>query len=337
MNRSVKPAARWGVLAAFGCSLLVLAGCGGGGGGTPATPTPTPPPASTERLVLPQSTDPAVSASLAAHVAINPQPGVTAKRRLFVFLPGTFADPALYRTILRTGAAQGYHAIGLSYPNDQTVASRCQGNADADCIWNARREVVTGVDVSPVIAVPSADSIVNLTGKLLAWLHAQYPSEGWGDFLVGGAVDWSRVVVAGHSQGGGHAVAMGKLFPLLRGVFFSSLADTNPAAPWLARPGATPVERQYGFTHQRDALVPYDQALAVWNALGLAAFGAPYLVDGAAPPASSSRQWVTNVQPNESGGSPFPVHGATVVDNATPLAANGTPVLAPVWIALCFP
>jgi hypothetical protein len=326
------------LLALFCCGALAVAACGDGSGSdsTP-TPAPTPPPSSVERSITPRSTDAAVSAGLDPHIAIAPQPGVTVKHSLFIFLPGTFADPSMYRLILRTGAAQGYHAIGISYPNNQTVASRCQGGTDPDCVWNGRREVITGADLSPVVNIASADSIVNLTQKLLVWLHAQYPNEGWGEFLAADSVAWSRVVVAGHSQGGGHAVAMAKLFPLLRAVFFSSLADTDPAAPWLSRSGATPTARQYGFTHRRDNLVPYDQALAIWSALGLSAYGAPALVDGATPPYGGSQQLVTDAQPDETGGSPFPLHGATVVDNATPLASDGTPLLAPVWIFLCFP
>ena len=192
--------------------LALLVGCGGGGGGeAPAAPAPAPAPRpapapNAEREVLPTATDAGIRSALEPHRVRVPSPGATAKGRLFVFLPGTGATPALYRGILRVGADRGYHAIGLNYPNAEAVGVLCLNSVDADCHGKVRNEVINGVDTSALVAVSPTESLLNRLTKLLQWLHAQSPGEGWGAFVLpSGALDWSRITVAGHSQGGGHA------------------------------------------------------------------------------------------------------------------------------------
>ncbi len=278
--------------------------------------------------------------SLESHIAINPDPSVAAGGKLFVFLPGTGALPAHYRLILRIGAARGYHAIGLNYLNDDAVGVLCDGSGDQDCQWKVRREVITGADTSPLVDVNFTNSIVNRLQKLLSYLHARYPDEIWGQYLVDGAVDWSRVEVAGHSQGGGHAAAIAKLRAVSRAIYFSSPADWRTLGgappPWISQSGATDASRQYGFTHVRDATVPFAHLTVTWPALGLGAFGAPVSVDDAGPPYGNSRQLTTDAIPHQVGES-LPYHAAPVLDAATPLTDSGEPLYAPVWVYMCFP
>lgn len=61
------------------------------------------------------------------------------------------------------------------------------------------------------------------------------PRAGGGSFLdASGAIAWSKVLTAGHSQGGGHAAALGKLFPVQRVIQLSSTCDRvgTAAASW---------------------------------------------------------------------------------------------------------
>ncbi len=315
---------------------ILLAGCGNGSS-APATP---PAPKSVERQIAPKATDPEIDVNLEPHIVINPDPSVAAKGRLFVFLPGTGALPSQYRLILRTGAARGYHAIGLNYPNADAVGVLCAGGEDADCSWNVRREIITGADAGPLVDVNHANSIENRLRMALAYMQAHYPSEGWGTYLVDGAVEWSRVVVAGHSQGGGHAAAIAKLHAVYRAVYFASPADwdlaRNEPPPWLSQSGATEASRQYGFTHVRDATVPLAHLAETWPALGLHAFGDPFSVDNAVAPYGNSHQLTTDAVPHQTGG-PLPYHAAPVFDAATPLTGGGAPLYTSVWIHLCFP
>ncbi len=336
---------------------LALTACGGGGGDTsvapppigtapppPPSPPPAPPPvgtASVERDIDPVLTSSAISSNFSSHVAINPGSAVAAKGRLFVILPGTGGVPRNSRLILRTGAPRGYHAIGLSYPNDETIGGLCANSTVPDCTGLARNEVITGTDSSPLVNVNQANSITGRLIALLTYLAATFPNEGWGQYLVGGQPNWSVITVAGHSQGSGHAAFLAKLQNLDRTVMFSGPSDVGIApgssAPWLSLPNVTPVSRQYGFTHTGDTLAAFAMVTRNWGLIGLAAFGAPVSVDSIAAPFADSRQLMTNAAPNPSGQTPFPTHGAPVVDAVTPLTPTGTPLFAPVWIYLAFP
>jgi hypothetical protein len=297
-------------------------------------------PSSLEREVSPGATDVAINTDLEPHIVINPSP-LVAKGLLFVFLPGTGGVPSQYRLILRTGAARGYHAIGLNYPNPTAVGTLCKDSTDPNCFWDVRREIVTGEDTSTKVAVNSANSILHRLQALLSYLQVHYPTEGWERFLSNGSVDWSRVIVAGHSQGGGHAAVMAKLYKLHRAVYFSSPADWSDVADappaWLSLPGATDVADQYGFSHLEDTLVPFAHVALIWSALGLGTYGAPASVDNQAAPYGNSHQLTTNAAPNVIAGVLTPAHAATVVDLLTPRTAANTPLYEPVWSYLCFP
>jgi hypothetical protein len=307
------------------------------------TPTPTPAPASVERSVLPAQTSSAININLSPHFVINPDPAVTARNRLFVMLPGTLAVPNTYREIVRTGASRGYHAIGLTYPNDDAIEGLCGNSSDPDCAGRARREVITGENTSTLVAVNEANSITTRLIRLLEFLNASFPTEGWGQYLANGQPVWSRITIAGHSQGGGHAGFFAKLVELDRAVMFSAPGDTgvavNSAAQWTALPNITPTSRQYGFTHVNDNLAPLANVSRNWQAIGLGAFGPLFSVDGQSSPFGNSRQLTTEAapNPNPTGPSASPTHGAPVVDAVTPRDVQGRPIFTPVWIYLAFP
>jgi len=339
------------------CVLLPLGACGGGGGGgsqTSPPPVVTQPPASVERQVNATTTDSTVTTAPlgneAPHIAINPSPSVTARGRLLVFLPGTLGRPANYTYILRAGATRGFHAVGINYPNQTAMGSYCQTSVDPECYWKARSVVIFGGG-TPVVGQPAvsrSDSIVNRLEKLLAWLQANHPTEGWGQFLLADkTVDWSKVVLAGHSQGGGHVGVLAKSVSLSRAVYFSSPSDwydtTDTPANWSReRPNVTPASRQYGFGSDNDLLVPNAYAFAHWNGIGLAVPAAgPVLVDTATAPYSDSHQLRTARPFNPASTALDPQlkhHGVTVVDTSTPLDNDGKPLFdtSGVWAYLCF-
>lgn len=310
----------------------------GGGGATYYGP----PAASVERAVAPVATDPAINLALESHFAINPSPAVRAINKLLVFLPGTGAVAQTYRLILRAGAARGYHAVGLTYPNDTAIGTLCDTDADVDCHGKARQEVITGESLSNKVDVNVTNSIVNRLTRLLKYLDTQYPAEGWGQFLNAGQPAWSRITVAGHSQGGGHAGLMAKLYSLDRAVYFSSPADWRIAAgvpaTWITgKANVTPASRQFGFAHLRDSLVPYGTRIVpIWQALSLADYGAAISVDSSNAPFNGSHQLTTDADPT-SFPALNPAHNATVVDVSTPKNADGTPLFTPVWNYLAFP
>jgi hypothetical protein len=314
----------------------LLAACGGGAGDTTAAPPASAPPPSVERDVLPAATDAAIDTDLEAHFAVNPAPAGVAKQRLFVFMPGTFGKPQNVRAIVREAAASGLHAVGLNYPNDASVAQLCSGSSDANCFGNTREEILTGGDVSASVSITRANSIENRLIKLLQALHGQSPAEGWNAYLTAtGQPEWSRIRVAGHSQGGGHAAFIAKRYAVDRAIFFSAPADATAAglAPWLSAASMTPGARQFGFTHLRDELSTLSVVSASWQALGLG--DTLTSVDGPNAAFAGAHQLTTNAEP-ATVAVVAPLHSSTVVDGVTPRAADGTPLFAPVWRALAF-
>jgi hypothetical protein len=281
-----------------------------------------------EHVVPPATTDPAIDADLEDHYAYL-QPALAATRgELVVWFSGSCGQPRRQRRLLREAARAGYHTIGLNYPNCPSVNGLCdplQPGAP-DCYEEVRLERLDGIDRSPLVTVSPPNGIVNRLVKLLEYLAVQFPSEGWDQYLDGGAPRWERLVVAGHSQGGGMAAIIGKEHEVARVAMFSWKDTITPLqpAPWLFAPKATPVDRYVGFSHQHSAPIPEEVA---WNALGLP--GVTVNVDITPEPYGNANRLTTDVLPQT--GSYDDAHGSVATDQNTPLRADGTPVLSEVW------
>src|SRR5262249_7504889 len=152
---------------------------------------------------------------------------------------------------------------------------------------NFRLQTLDGIARSRFSTVNPPNSIYNRLTKVLEYLAATFPGEGWRRFLEHGSPRWSRIAVAGHSQGGGNAALIRKLRSVARVVMISSppegCVDPKPcrAARWVAI-GATPAARYYGLGHRRE--IPVRAIVASWSALGLEAFGGPVAPETSAPP-----------------------------------------------------
>ena len=294
----------------------------------------------TERSISPAAVDAGASPTFGDHLVDVPALRQPSRHRLFVMIGGTGTTPATQAAIVRLAAMRGYDAIGLAYPDGDAIAQLCNASTDIECSGRIRQEVITGQNTSPLVQVDHADSLGERLRELLVYLRLKFPGERWGEFLAGDRIAWSRLSVAGHSQGAGHAAYLAKLVGLDRVVMFSGVADVAPngsTAPWLFRPNVTAVGRIYGFSHLRDPIVPFDVARASWHAMGLDPFGAPALVDGAAPPYGGTHELATDAPSPLGPQRPARFHLSTVVDGATPLTGGGVPVYAPVWAAMAFP
>lgn len=274
-------------------------------------------------VVRPVDTDPALWDDPPGFVLLAfRDPGAAALGRLFVMLPGTGGPPAGYQYVLRAAAEAGFHSVGLVYENEVAVNDLCAWPPPIpDCHERVRLEIVTGEDLSELVAVDRPHSIESRTHALLEYLDAADPGGGWGEFLARADLDWPETVWAGHSQGGGHAAILGKIHTLDRVALFSA---TEPAE-WTLDPPLTEPERYSGFAH---AFEPdFEPMTRSWENLGIP--GTPTLVE-AGPPPPEVQQYATEFEPREPGA----YHGAVVVDYATPLLADGTPVFREVWLRM---
>lgn len=153
--------------------------------------------------------------------------------KFFLFLGGTASEPDKYDGLLAMAAYAGYRTIGLSYDNSTMLETAC-GNT-CGCYGPARREVVLGGNLSPVVTIQDGDTIVHRLYRLIQHLDSTYPAEGWSQVLSrddGDGVpeitdiDWDSIVISGHSQGAGHAMMISKQDALDGIVIFDGGNDT---------------------------------------------------------------------------------------------------------------
>lgn len=205
---------------------------------------------------------------------------------LVVFLGGTGSTPANYRELTAAVGAMGHAVINLRYPNADAVGMRCLG--DDRCFGQARGVAVFGTGVEPApgvgpfacdgLEVQPGDSIV---GRLVGLLATQIPGAKAASFLradptspyvadgVGPAMpDWERTIVAGHSQGGGHAAFLATHVLVQRVVMLASPNDHVDGRPatWMA-PCTTPPDRFRGIRHANEGLLGQHVPTA-WKVLG---------------------------------------------------------------------
>ncbi|MCG6152000.1 BPSS1187 family protein [Leptospira bandrabouensis] len=218
----------------------------------------------TRLQIRPSQTSSGISNYDQPHYVFPPQSGVTNKNILSVFYPGTGSSPCEVNTFLQHGATRGYHVVGLSYPNGEAVNTVCnQGAAksETNCFENLRKEVLTGVDLSPYVSVDISNSIEGRLLSLIQYLIRVRPSEGWDQFLTGNQINWSLVYVGGHSQGSGHAALQGKNRTLGRVSIYSGVSDyslQNSTLPsWMGGTQNTPGTSYYGLIHENDSIANF--------------------------------------------------------------------------------
>ncbi|MFN8718648.1 MAG: BPSS1187 family protein [Gemmatimonas sp.] len=288
--------------------------------------------------VLPASTGRCVTLRPDSHFVYASR-SVPLRGRLFLFLPGTGAIAQNYRLVAQEAARAGYHAVSLSYVNDTPVGTLCAGQS-ATCYEQTRDEILTGLPRSGVVVVDRGNSIESRVVRLLRYMQQRDPARAWTQFVQGDStLRWDRIAVAGHSQGGGHALFIARQHAVFRVASFASAGDlvAGIPVPWMTTPFATPAARIYGFISERDELVPFAPTITAWSGLGLAAFGPVVSVDSAAPPFGGSHMLSTTATPLFPGVVIGPNHNVVVVDANTPRAANGTPVFAGIWRYLGVP
>jgi hypothetical protein len=283
-----------------------------------------------QHTVAPQATDPAIDRALADHY-VWLDTTAHGNPKLLVFLPGNNNTPSGWLKLEQVGARLGYHVIGLMYQNDVTVVNVCRGSSDPDCSGNIHLEVQDGIDRSDLVTVTLANGIDNRLTKLLIYLDAPVPNEGWSRFLEDGAPKWSQIAVSGQSQGAAQAALIGKLRQVDRVVMFSGPPDARvpeEADRWISI-GATPVAKYFALFHQRDHLVVGIRANLA--ALDLQLFGDPVMAEVNDPPYGGTHIVFTDLRPTLGYDAPNAPHQSTARDNNTPLDANGTPLLRDAW------
>ena len=177
--------------------------------------------------------------------------------------------------------AQGLHVLAPSYVSGSAVGTLC-GGMDA-CFEPTRTTILTGEFVTG-----TPESLSDLTfdeaafDRIAAALLtlADSDREGrWSDFIdraklpdAEAAIRWDKVIVSGHSQGGGHAALIGKRQSVVRVVMLASPCDSaaGALASWLSSPAGyktDPAMKFFGLSSMGDTICP--RAPDAWQALGM--------------------------------------------------------------------
>jgi hypothetical protein len=244
-------------------------------------------------------------------------------------LGGSYGKPGNYLLFPELAGNNGFNVINLHYPNGTASKTACGTSSDTNCFVKFRNEIIEGVDYSTHVSVDSSNCIYNRVIKLLQYLHTNNPSQNWNSFFIGNTVNWNKVIISGHSQGGGHAALIGVTKPLKRVIMFASPNDynnnLNMPAPWTSSTKVTSDSSYYGFAHLYDNIVNSSEQFQIWNNLSLPTFGDTTNIDQVSFPYSNSRQLYTKLI--DSGASN---HSLMILDKDTPIVA-GKPLFEPVW------
>jgi hypothetical protein len=241
---------------------------------------------------------------------------------LLLFLAATGHHPSQYKDFLAAARQRGYHVLALDYWNDGMSVERTCGQVAA-CYTEVQRNRLDGSDPSQYSSVNPANSIVNRLRDSISHLRAVDEGGDWEQFLTGDEINWSDIVVAGHSQGGGEAAYISHLHSVHGVLMFSSPVDSDGGvdASWMSSRGATPASRMYGFDDSGDIFWP--RIVASWNALGMGSFGPPTNVAKGMP--ADSHELLSSLDL----GTPVQAHLRDVTDYV-PLE-DGKPVYSGVW------
>jgi len=143
-------------------------------------------------------------------------PTITNEGKLLVFLCGGDGHAEPCQNVFPVAAELGYHVIGLTYPNDLDSCKGLSANDSLDCFGEVMNETVTGVNHSSYtnFSDHGQDSIVNRLVNVLKWVrNKQNPGDGWERYLTNdGEPDWTKIHLAGFSNGSSHASFMGTQF-----------------------------------------------------------------------------------------------------------------------------
>jgi len=247
-----------------------------------------------EHVVAPKTADARVTTLNEDHYAyVTTAPS---RPELIVWLTGSSGIPKNERGPIQDLAKLGYRTIGLRYFNTYVINGTatndvCARSTDANCHGNVRLEALDGVNHTPAVTVTPENSIEVRLAKLLVYLAAQFPNEGWGTYVDGaaGLPRWSNIIVAGTSHGASAAGRISKVRALAGAVMSSGPFDrkTNGTpAQWTAETSMTPVTKVWGLSHSADT--QYAQHLKDWESMKLP--GAVTFVDGKPPPWGGSHR-----------------------------------------------
>ena len=190
-------------------------------------------------------------------------PNTNQNSKLVLFLGGTNSNTNNYFALRTKVVDLGYTFINLSYPNTIPAAS-LSSSTNILAFDEYRQELCYGTPISAAVSVDSLNSIKTRFYNLLTYLNTNYPTQNWDDYLISNtSINWTNIIVAGHSQGAGHAAYLAKSNSVERVLMFSGLNDYSDhfSSPgnWLSTTSLTPFYKYYTYLSLLDEIVDYNK------------------------------------------------------------------------------
>jgi hypothetical protein len=181
---------------------------------------------------------------------------------LLLFLPGHGASVSGYTDFLEAAVKEGYYVVGLAYQNGQTVQGLCGYWADCPGML-FQQNVEHDVDndfyttlTQPPYSYPTTSNSVNYRlAAFLDYLQSQRVSgdtTNWKQFYDYPThnVNWSHIVIAGHSEGGATAAWIVKEKPVIGGITFEAPYSTLDNAA-----GGPPDVNTINYSNPADSII----------------------------------------------------------------------------------
>jgi hypothetical protein len=237
-------------------------------------------------LYEPSSLDPTVETvpsggdRAGMHYACHPGEAARWNGQLLVYFVGTGDNPERSHGLAELACSLGFAAIAPMYENQRDARFAC--GANSACYDGMHREVLYGGDSAPdPIRVDEANSILHRLDTVLTHLadrDEHFPPWTAIRARVTGR-DFTSVVLAGHSQGSGHAVFLARDHQVARVIALAGPSDrldsgkpSHAAVEWVAQwrsDSKTPPARLLGYNHEDDGILVYRQLAASYDALGV--------------------------------------------------------------------
>jgi hypothetical protein len=250
----------------------------------------------TSYFITPNKTEPNLSSTQDSHyISVNK---TIKKNKLIIFIGGSYSRAGNYNIFCDYASNIGYDVISLSYPNGLATASL--GSSTDSLVFNKyRQELSFGTPLSNDVSVDTLNSILNRISKLLAYLKTD-SSSNWKQYLkADNSIDWSKIILAGHSQGSGHACYLSKNYEVDKVIMFSGPNDFstnyNKPANWLSNIGKTRLSNQYTLLHLNDEIVPFGNQYQNNISLGLKSIKDTTFIDNLSTPFNNSNFLYTNI------------------------------------------
>lgn len=211
--------------------------------------------------VKPSEADPSVRKWDSAHIVLYDK--AIKNNKVLLWLTGTGGSTDHYpQSFFKTALDQGYRVIALSFMSIPGVSQICIEDylsKNVDCAAEFRRKRIYGDNIFQPIPDQYQDAIVPRLTKLLQYLSENDKEGGWSQYLdqSTGKPAWSKIAIAGQSQGGGMAEFIAQHESVARIISFSGGWDYSDSkarkiAGWYSQKLITSPQNVFAAYHVKE-------------------------------------------------------------------------------------